>query len=1166
MGTLFGKRAERFLSVLLSVTVIVWSLGLFALTATVASAATLNEGDIIRGPDGIKVYIINATGFKRHIFNPEVFNMYGHLKWSNIKAVDQTTVDSYKTSDIYRADGDQKVYQTADDGVKKWFDMTGDQFIAKGYTFDQVFVVNPKERDFYSTGAPITYSGSIVTTDKVTISLAMSNPVSGSVITGQSNAELAHFALTNGTSSEVKVTGIKLARTGVSTDTTLSNVYLFEGATRLTDAATVSSGYVNFVNTSGVITLAAGASKTVKVLSNIATGTFGQTVGVKVDSITTATTVTTEGTPSSNLMTVASASDLATVDFNTTTTPSSTGSTDPINDYAVWQNIVTVGQRAVNLNRLTLREIGSINYADINNFRLYVDGVMVGSAVANLDSNGYVTFDLSASPKKMETSSRTIKVLGDIIGGSSRTFSFSLRNTADMSISDTSYGVGILPTAASSTFSARTTGTITVNSGTLTITKKTDSATGTVVDGGSDVSLGSWEFKAAGEQVKVETLRITIASSDTNAGASKFRNGRLLIDGVQVGSTADIYEASNATATYTEYTVNFTVTPGTPRTLEAKADLVDNQGTDSVSDTDTLTVRLIAGSDLNNAQGLVSGTVLDAASSSSTASSTNSDNVAGNTLTVGVGSLVLAKYSAYASQSVVVPKTAYKIGHFTLTGSTTEATNLTQFSADFTGADAFTYVDLSSVYIKYGTNTTDSKSSLSAATSQTWAISKELASGASMDVEVYANIASSAFDTTNTADTMAVALTVSGTTVKSATTATGGATTGQTITATSGSIGSAVSGSTPLAQVVSANQTVTSAKYEWSAVSDNYTLSEVGVTVGSAAAGSAISSVILKNASGTALATRSLDTPSSAPLGVTFTGLSVPVTAGGTTTLTVDLVLNNVGSGAGSDQQNVATTLYTYKHTNSSGTTTTVYPSSQAGNTLYVYKSLPTLTVGTVSNTTIANNADMPVYTFTVKADSKGDIAIKQFKLNVAWTDGGTGDTLELDSFKVYEGSSDITSTAAIVDQSGTDLTAVGSVSSVLLGEADTQVVVAFTTEKNVAAGSETTFTVRATPRGFRVNGATDTASDSVSFSLPTDSSHNGTSIYLNAGTTVTEVAKLYTSAASGNASAVNANLIWTDKSASSHAAGTVGASSTGDWANGYLLKNLPLASVSLSK
>src|SRR3989344_929193 len=69
-------------------------------------ALNLTEGDLIRGPDGIKLYIVNAHGFKRHIFNPTVFNMYGHLKWDKIKSVNQQIIDALKTSDFYRADGD----------------------------------------------------------------------------------------------------------------------------------------------------------------------------------------------------------------------------------------------------------------------------------------------------------------------------------------------------------------------------------------------------------------------------------------------------------------------------------------------------------------------------------------------------------------------------------------------------------------------------------------------------------------------------------------------------------------------------------------------------------------------------------------------------------------------------------------------------------------------------------------------------------------------------------------------------------------------------------------------------------------------------------------------------------------------------------------------------
>jgi hypothetical protein len=73
------------------------------------------------------------------------------------------------------------------------------------------------------------------------------------------------------------------------------------------------------------------------------------------------------------------------------------------------------------MTRLALRQVGSIVSADVNNFKLFVDGVQVSSA-ASLDSNGYVTFSFS---KALTTGNRTLKVTADVIGGSGRNVEFS---------------------------------------------------------------------------------------------------------------------------------------------------------------------------------------------------------------------------------------------------------------------------------------------------------------------------------------------------------------------------------------------------------------------------------------------------------------------------------------------------------------------------------------------------------------------------------------------------------------------------------------------------------------------------------------------------------------------------------------------------------------------
>lgn len=122
------------------------------------------EGDLVRGPDGIKVYIVNYRGYRRHIFNPAVFGMYGHFKRDAIKSLTQQEMDALKTSDLYRADGDTRVFSLHELDEKKglaqkrWLSMSGERFIALGYAWEQVFIINTKERDYYQEGSPITDS------------------------------------------------------------------------------------------------------------------------------------------------------------------------------------------------------------------------------------------------------------------------------------------------------------------------------------------------------------------------------------------------------------------------------------------------------------------------------------------------------------------------------------------------------------------------------------------------------------------------------------------------------------------------------------------------------------------------------------------------------------------------------------------------------------------------------------------------------------------------------------------------------------------------------------------------------------------------------------------------------------------------------------------------
>lgn len=120
----------------------------------------LADGDLIRQKGGIDVYIvklISTKKFKRIILNSAVFNNYQHLKWENVREVDGAILDSFATSDLVRAAGDQKVYRlypNQDSGEKRWI-TTPEVFARLGFDYDAVYEINQFDKDSYSTGFPL---------------------------------------------------------------------------------------------------------------------------------------------------------------------------------------------------------------------------------------------------------------------------------------------------------------------------------------------------------------------------------------------------------------------------------------------------------------------------------------------------------------------------------------------------------------------------------------------------------------------------------------------------------------------------------------------------------------------------------------------------------------------------------------------------------------------------------------------------------------------------------------------------------------------------------------------------------------------------------------------------------------------------------------------------
>ena len=94
---------------------------------------------------------------------------------------------------------------------------------------------------------------------------------------------------------------------------------------------------------------------------------------------------------------------------------------------------------------MTFTNLGSIGATSIGNFRLYVDGTQVGSAVPVLVSSRTVVFDLSAAPVTLSTQSHIIKVLADVTSGASLTFQLSLQRSSDAMFIDSQLNQPVTP-------------------------------------------------------------------------------------------------------------------------------------------------------------------------------------------------------------------------------------------------------------------------------------------------------------------------------------------------------------------------------------------------------------------------------------------------------------------------------------------------------------------------------------------------------------------------------------------------------------------------------------------------------------------------------------------------------------------------------------------------
>ena len=849
-----------------------------------------------------------------------------------------------------------------------------------------------------------------VVSGPVSAAIAMSQPT-GMLVQKQSGARLADITFSgNGT-----VTNVQLQRIGVSADATLTNVYLYDGNTRITDAASVvTGGYINFNSTTGLFSV--NGTRTLTVRADIADTTSGQSVGVKLNSVTAGGSVSTYSNVIGNSLQIGSVQTAA-VQFSTASlgTNATTVSVDAgTQAYNVWQGTASVSTRDVNFRAATFKFVGSAPIDAVANLSLYVDGTKIaGPSMVNAANNNKVTFDLGNTPFLMKTGSHTIDLRGDIVKGSARTISFSVENVADLMFEDSNLmGVNVSATVGNST-TLLTQGnsvynTISVRSGSVTVNVDPAFSTNKVTGGATNVPVGQFTMKAYGEDVKVNSLQVTFATTTITT----LNNVSLFVNGGQVGSS------QNFAGQPLSYTLgsSLIIPAGQTVTFTVKADMVN---TSNAAYT-TGSVAAVVGGVSNNAQGQSSNELVSVASSA----------VTGNSLTVSSGAGSFSRTSGFTAVTVAPNTANVKIGSFTVQADSSEDMKINSAGVNPV-VSGYAQTNVSNLTLKSNGMIIGTPIGNPAAGTSTFSFTDIVVpANGTRTFDVYADIGGASTGSTTASMSITSRGSVSNTTVTSSAA-------GATITSAASTLAAPVLvSSSPVAQFVVGGSSfgIATFKLATAAAGTSATVRELRFsTVGT----DAIESITVGGVTSPVIS-GGTTTVSGLNLSVSYTGTDVPVT--------VKFSGFQNSTTGGNLQASVATTTVTLGYieaTSGSGsvvTNTTPVTSSE----MTLVASKPTVSVSSTQGGTLILGAENKVGEFTVTADANGKISVASVLVNLSAINVTGGDFY---GYRIADGNTTISS-GSVADTSSSTAT------------------VSFSPSYEISAGQSKVFSLFATVSG----------------------------------------------------------------------------------------------------
>ena len=607
---------KKLLSVTLAVTTTLWLAGSF-IFVPVAKAAVV-DGDIVSADaafidaDGntyqaYDVFIVKIVGsktFKRLVLNPQVFDSYGHLKWSNLKKISAATVAGYTTSSLVREINDTKVYKLipdGDTGTKQWVDDLA-CFTSKNYDWDSVYIINATDRDNYTTGTSL--CGVVTPTGALTLSLASDTPGAATI---PKNAYGVTFMKINITGSGT-ISQATLSRKGAGDVEDFDNVYVYENNIRLTTGRSISSATskVTFIG------LSIKAPTTIEIVADLS-ATAGNQDYFSIESVSD---VTANATVGGNFPLAGSPLSMSGSNAGTLTVERSGSTAYNVDIGTLGAEIsafkLTSNTEGASFKRIMVFNSGTATNSLITNLKLKdPDGNTVATA-SKISDGGYATFVLTTPFSLAKGTSKIFRIYGDIGAEKpDRTIILYLEVATDILATGTTFGYGMQATITS--YDSDTAITVTCKGGDLNLAKSGPGAKNIGTDTDDTVFL---EFTmSAVADITIKKTRITFCHDDsgngvyetltTTLGAGpdvedvkiKDKNSGLILVGPKDGSAIDTGTHANAcpgdvTGVYEDFDDTFDTTAGETKTLQVTADITtantDVAGETALTSTDKI--------------------------------------------------------------------------------------------------------------------------------------------------------------------------------------------------------------------------------------------------------------------------------------------------------------------------------------------------------------------------------------------------------------------------------------------------------------------------------------------------------------------------------------------------------------------------------------------------